>query len=413
MTTQPKLAEFKVRALPGTLIPNARYVVKADDVDYVQEYITDAQGIAFPHRADSATLADAEAAKAIAEQNAAWALAHAQSAKFEADRAQSALSNVVNAGGIETQYTQVLDDIATAFDGARVQFDLNLGGNDVLPYSAAQILWTLGGVPQKAGVDFTVLGSILTALVAPSAGLSSELRLLQSYIDSDANATTAEAIASAIDGKADKATTLAGYGIADAYTKAETDGRIEDVVGAAPAALDTLAEIATQLQSDETAASALGGTVAGHIGSTSNPHGVTKSQVGLGNCDNTSDAAKPVSTAQQTALDGKVPTTRTVAGHALSGDVTLDRADVGLGNVLNVAQLSTVDSLDDISAAFNGVTTTFALTLATATYTPTNVHRLIITLGGVVQTDCMLSGANLTFAAAPAAGLSCKIRAIA
>lgn len=33
-----------------------------------------------------------------------------------------------------------------------------------------------------------------------------------------------------------------------------------------------------------------------------NPHNVTKAQVGLGNCDNTSDANKPVSTAQDTAI---------------------------------------------------------------------------------------------------------------
>jgi hypothetical protein len=42
-----------------------------------------------------------------------------------------------------------------------------------------------------------------------------------------------------------------------------------------------------------------------HINSTSNPHGVSKTQVGLGNVDNTSDADKPVSTAQQAAFDGK------------------------------------------------------------------------------------------------------------
>jgi hypothetical protein len=45
-----------------------------------------------------------------------------------------------------------------------------------------------------------------------------------------------------------------------------------------------------------------------HIASTSNPHTVTKAQVGLGNCDNTSDLAKPISTATQTALDGKSST---------------------------------------------------------------------------------------------------------
>ena len=39
-----------------------------------------------------------------------------------------------------------------------------------------------------------------------------------------------------------------------------------------------------------------------HIANKSNPHAVTKTQVGLGNVDNTSDANKPVSTAQATAI---------------------------------------------------------------------------------------------------------------
>jgi len=37
-----------------------------------------------------------------------------------------------------------------------------------------------------------------------------------------------------------------------------------------------------------------------------NPHGTTKSDVGLGNCDNTSDLDKPISTATEAALDGKL-----------------------------------------------------------------------------------------------------------
>lgn len=43
-----------------------------------------------------------------------------------------------------------------------------------------------------------------------------------------------------------------------------------------------------------------------HTASTSNPHKVTKVQVGLGNVDNTSDIDKPISTATQSALDLKV-----------------------------------------------------------------------------------------------------------
>lgn len=40
-----------------------------------------------------------------------------------------------------------------------------------------------------------------------------------------------------------------------------------------------------------------------HTSLTGNPHQVTKSQVGLGNVDNTSDLNKPISTATQAALD--------------------------------------------------------------------------------------------------------------
>lgn len=46
-----------------------------------------------------------------------------------------------------------------------------------------------------------------------------------------------------------------------------------------------------------------------HINNKSNPHEVNKVQVGLGNVDNTSDANKPISTATQTALNGKFSAT--------------------------------------------------------------------------------------------------------
>jgi len=56
-----------------------------------------------------------------------------------------------------------------------------------------------------------------------------------------------------------------------------------------------------EVDSEKASASAL----ASHTGNTSNPHGVTKGQAGLGNVDNTSDLDKPVSTATQTALNLK------------------------------------------------------------------------------------------------------------
>ena len=76
----------------------------------------------------------------------------------------------------------------------------------------------------------------------------------------------AEEIHATIDLKADKATTLAGYGITDAYTKNETDSRINtavaDLVNQAPETLDTLDELAQALGDDPNFAT----TVANQIG---------------------------------------------------------------------------------------------------------------------------------------------------
>ena len=78
---------------------------------------------------------------------------------------------------------------------------------------------------------------------------------------------------------------------------------------------------------------------------------LAKGDVGLGNVDNTSDANKPISTATQTALDAKVPTSRTVNGHALSANVTITKANVGLGNVTDDAQLKIASNLSDLNSA--------------------------------------------------------------
>ena len=60
-----------------------------------------------------------------------------------------------------------------------------------------------------------------------------------------------------------------------------------------------------------------------HISNKSNPHGITKTQVGLGNVNNTSDMDKPVSTAMQAALDKKSPEEGSKALKRLAGQVTL------------------------------------------------------------------------------------------
>lgn len=131
------------------------------------------------------------------------------------------------------------------------------------------------------------------------------------------------------------------------------DTKVSALVAAAPAALDTLNELATALGNDANFATTMTTALAGKqatipVGTTAQYYRgdktwatLDKTAVGLANVDNTSDANKPVSTAQQTALNLKAnlasPTfTGTVAG--------ITATMVGLGNVANLAQVDLVNA---------------------------------------------------------------------
>ena len=74
-----------------------------------------------------------------------------------------------------------------------------------------------------------------------------------------------------------------------------------------------------------------------HLLDKSNPHGVTKAQVGLGNVNNTSDTNKPVSTAQQTAITAAQTAANTYTDNKIAA-------------LINGAP-STLDTLKEISDA--------------------------------------------------------------
>jgi|694.fasta_scaffold34675_11 hypothetical protein len=97
-------------------------------------------------------------------------------------------------------------------------------------------------------------------------------------------------------------------------TPAQVTAAVAAVVDAAPGTLDTLNELAAALGDDANFASTVTNALAAKapLASptfTGTVSGITKAMVGLGSVDNTADVAKPVSTATQTALDGKVSTT--------------------------------------------------------------------------------------------------------
>lgn len=86
-------------------------------------------------------------------------------------------------------------------------------------------------------------------------------------------------------------------------------------------------KVQLQINSNKTAGDQ---ALAAHIADKDNPHTVTKAQVGLGNCDNTSDLDKPISTATQVALDTKQDNLvsgtniKTVNGNSILGSGDID-----------------------------------------------------------------------------------------
>ena len=95
------------------------------------------------------------------------------------------------------------------------------------------------------------------------------------------------------------------------------------------------------------AASGVQTNLTSHTNNKSNPHSVTKAQVGLGNVDNTSDANKPISTATQTALNGKQATVTGGASTITSSNLTASRALVSNGS--GKVAVSAVTSTEPVS----------------------------------------------------------------
>lgn len=149
------------------------------------------------------------------------------------------------------------------------------------------------------------------------------------------------------------------------------------------------------------ATSAQGANADSHASNTSNPHAVSKTQVGLGSVDNTSDASKPVSTAQQTALNLKAnlasPTfTGTVVGitaamvGAPSGSGTSTGTNTGnetpatLGTVLGGATSKTTPIDADRVGLWNSVSG--LLEYLSWANLKTGLSSVFVTLAGASQT---------------------------
>lgn len=173
----------------------------------------------------------------------------------------------------------------------------------------------------KVKLDTTLPNQIAAETAAREAAIADvqgELAddIAQEVIDRDAAIATAKAELTTVINKE-----VSDRNAADTQLRTDLESAIELIVDDLRGADTTLQNNITKevndrkgeitrvekLISDEAATRAQADTdvnakVDSHIANKSNPHGVTKAQVGLGNVNNTSDADKPVSTAQATAI---------------------------------------------------------------------------------------------------------------
>ena len=129
---------------------------------------------------------------------------------------------------------------------------------------------------------------------------------------------------------------LTGYA-----TETYVETQISNVIGAAPGALNTLNEIAAAINDNTSYAATITTelTAKAPLASptfTGTVSGITKSMVGLGNVDNTTDDLKPISTATLNALNLKAPLSSPEFTGTVSG---ITKTMVGLGNVDNTSDV--------------------------------------------------------------------------
>ena len=203
---------------------------------------------------------------------------------------------------------------------------INMSGDNTFNGTAAE--WEALTDAQKAAYkyvyitdDYVVIGKEMSGATATTNG-------------------TTGLVSQPIAGDQNKA--LFGDATYKAISEVALSGKAEDV---------TYDNTASELDSSDVQAAIdeLDNNIDVHIADTTNPHNVTKSQIGLGNVDNTSDLDKPISTATQTALNAKED--KTNLGTAayedvpISGDASATQVVMG-----NDSRLSDSRPASDVSA---------------------------------------------------------------
>lgn len=124
-----------------------------------------------------------------------------------------------------------------------------------------------------------------------------------------------------------------------------------------------------------------------HYADTTNPHDVTKAQVGLGSVNNTSDADKPISTATQAALDLKAD--------LVAGFVPQSQLPSYVDDILEFANLAAFPVTGEVGKIYIAIDTG-------KQYRWTGSAYVAISNGFIASTNDVPEGTNLYFTVARA-----------
>lgn len=132
-------------------------------------------------------------------------------------------------------------------------------------------------------------------------------------------------------------------------------------------------------------------TLESHVNNKTNPHTVTASQIGLGNVNNTSDADKPVSTAQAAAIaDAKKAGTdaQALANNALiSADEAKTAASTSETNAKNYADVVSGTAETNAKNYADSLHKVFTATIPTAWTGSVAPYTQEVTVSGILATD--------------------------
>jgi hypothetical protein len=207
---------------------------------------------------------------------------------------------------------------------------------------APETLNTLSEISDALGDDPNFLSALVTKTAFDTAALNgaSELQAARDYLAGSLSSHTSNSIN--VHGIADtSALATKAYADAAVSTNNAVTTNIHGIANTSALALtETVnSELALKANID-------GPTFTGTVS------GITKSMVGLGNVDNTTDAGKPVSAAQESAISTAKTEAITAAG--IAADAKVSAHDLDTLNVHGIANTAVLATLTDVTNAVNG-----------------------------------------------------------